>query len=331
MKWNRLLSIVMGTALMFSQTNAYAFVKGADVSWVSQMESAGYRFNNSQGQSQDLFAILKSYGINTIRLRVWVNSGYYNSIEDVLQKAKRAKTAGMAIMIDFHYSDTWADPGHQSTPSAWKNYDLNGLMKAMWWYTHDALTQLKNAGITPAYVQVGNETNNGMMWPLGKASANMRNFAWLINTGYDATKNVFPNAKVIVHLANCQNNSTFRWIFDGIGKYGAKYDIIGASIYPTNVSGESWQLAEEQCYNNLNDMVSRYNKNVIISEIGAPWNAKESQSIVATMINYVYRVKNNRGLGLLYWEPEAANFQKYTMGAWDPNTMRPMNTLNAFK
>ncbi|MFM2480074.1 arabinogalactan endo-beta-1,4-galactanase [Celerinatantimonas sp. YJH-8] len=321
----------IAASFMFIHTNAMALAKGADVSWVSEMEASGYTFYNSNGNKQDLFAILKSYGINSIRLRLWVDSNYYNNVDDVINKAKRAKAAGMKIMLDFHYSNTWADPGHQATPSAWSSYDFNGLMKAMWWYTHDALTEIKDAGITPTWVQVGNETNDGMMWPYGKASKHMQNFTYLINTGYDAVKNVFPDAKVIVHLANCQDRTVLKWLFDGIGDHGAKYDIIGASIYPTTASGMTWQQAESACYSNLNYLVSRYNKDVMITEIGASWNDSNAQNIVSTMINYVKNVNNGRGLGVFYWEPEAANFQSYTMGAWNPNTMRPMSTLNAFK
>ncbi|CAG8998295.1 MAG: Arabinogalactan endo-beta-1,4-galactanase [Candidatus Celerinatantimonas neptuna] len=320
----------IAASLLLTTLSANAFVKGADVSWVSAMESAGYSFYNSSGHQQDLFQILKSYGINAIRLRVWVDPSYYNGIQDVIRKAKRAKAAGMKIMIDFHYSDTWADPAHQKTPSKWSKYSFNGLMKAMWWYTHDSLVQLKKAGISPAWVQIGNETNNGMLWPDGKASKNMKNFAWLINTGYSATKKVFPGAKVIVHLANCQNNKAFRWIFDGLHRYSAKYDIIGASIYPTTVSS-NWKKVESQCYNNLNDMVSRYHKSVMITEIGAPWDNKNAKSIVSTMINYTRHVKNGKGLGVFYWEPESSNYKNYTMGAWNPNSGRPMATMNAFR
>jgi arabinogalactan endo-1,4-beta-galactosidase len=193
-----------------------SFAKGADISWVTEMEASGKKFYNSAGAQQDIFEILKNLGMNTIRLRVWVNPiDGWNNKADVIAKAARAKDAGMRIMIDFHYSDTWADPGHQSKPLAWVSMDMNGLKTSITNHTVDVLNGLRNAGITPEWVQVGNETNDGMLWPDGKASINMANFAQLINAGYDAVKSVFPSAKVVVHVSNGWDNSLFKWLFDG--------------------------------------------------------------------------------------------------------------------
>ncbi len=328
----RYLSVLTMLASTFCHTQALAMAKGADVSWISEMEDNGYVFYNDQGVEQDLFQILKDHGMDSIRLRVWVNpaDGWYSSIDDVINKALRAQAAGMRIMIDFHYSDSWADPGQQTKPAAWSDYDIDGLMSAVWWHTYDSLTALKNAGVTPEWVQVGNETNNGMLWDEGMASANMQNFAWLINSGRNAAKEVFPNTLVVVHLANCQDNDNFRWIFDGIGSYGANYDVIGASIYPTNVTNSDWATANANCLANLNDMLSRYNKDVIISEIGAPWDNADAKAIVSDMVSKVEQVTDGRGLGIFYWEPQASNFNGYTLGAWNPNTGRPTDALDAF-
>jgi len=135
-------------------------------------------------------------------------------------------------MINFHYSDSWADRETNKTGSMAK-YDFNGLMKAVYDYTYDVMSALKANGITPEWVQVGNETNNGMLWEDGKATNSMRNFAWLINCGYDAVKAVSPETKVIVHIANGYDNALYRWIFDGITANGARFDVIGMSLYPT--------------------------------------------------------------------------------------------------
>lgn len=158
-------------------------------------------------------------------------------------------------MINFHYSDTWADPANQTKPAAWSSYTFDQLMSNVYWHTYNSLTTLKNAGITPKWVQVGNETNNGMLWPDGKASVNMKNFAWLINSGYDAVKAVNSSTKVIVHLANCENNSLYRWMFDGLKANGGKWDVVGASIYPTQTGNGDWYTMNNQCYDNLSDMV----------------------------------------------------------------------------
>lgn len=191
-------AVVLGMSMLY-HTGGQAMVKGADVSWLTQMEKSGYKFYNDSGTQQDLFPILKAHGMNAVRLRVWVNpSAGWSNITDVVAKAKRAKAAGFDVMIDFHYSDTWADPAHQAKPAAWSSYTFDQLMSNVYWHTYNSLTTLKNAGITPKWVQVGNETNNGMLWSDGKASVNMKNFAWLINSGYDAVKAVNSSTKVIV-------------------------------------------------------------------------------------------------------------------------------------
>ena len=177
---------------------------------------------------------------------------------------------------------------------------------------------------------MGNETNNGMLWEEGKASVSMQNYTWLTNSGYDATKEVFPNAKVIVHLANCHDNANFRWIFDGLAANGGKWDVIGASSYPTNASGINWQTANQQCLTNLNDMVTRYNTDVMITEVGVPWDHAQAKTIVADVISKAKAVNGNRGLGIFYWEPQSSNWNGYTLGAWNPNTNQPTAALDAF-
>lgn len=323
---------VLGATTLLSSTYAWANAKGADISWITEMEANGFQFYNDNGVEQDVISILQDHDFDAIRLRVWVNpaDGWYSSIDDVVDKAVRANNAGMRVMIDFHYSDTWADPGHQTKPAAWAGYDLDGLMSSVWWHTYDALNAVKNAGVTPEWVQIGNETNNGMLWDEGKASENMQAFTWLVNSGHDAAKEVFPDTKVIVHLANCHDNANFRWIFDGLNANGGKYDVIGASNYPTNVSGSSWQTVNSECLSNLNDMVTRYNKDVMITEIGVPWDNADAEGIVKDMIDKLETVTDGRSLGIFYWEPQAQNFNGYTLGAWNPNTGRPTGALDAF-
>src|SRR5688572_16404944 len=141
------------------------FAKGADVGWLTEMENAGRKFFNAGGTEQECIQLLKSLGINTIRMRVWVNpANGWNNKADVLAKAMRAKNAGMRIIIDFHYSDTWADPGHQTKPVAWVGQDMATLKTSLANHTKDVLNELKNNSITPEWVQVGNETNDGMLW-----------------------------------------------------------------------------------------------------------------------------------------------------------------------
>src|ERR1035437_6435965 len=145
------------------------FVKGADIGWLPQMEASGYKFLNAQGVQEDCFKILKDHGINAIRLRTWVNpsdspgSGHCSKDETVAM-AVRAQKWGMQVMIDFHYSDTWADPAKQIKPKAWEGHDFPQLLKDVYDYTFDLMTALKTAGVTPAWLQVGNETRTGMIY-----------------------------------------------------------------------------------------------------------------------------------------------------------------------
>lgn len=305
------------------------FAKGADVSWLTEMEAAGKKFYNSTGVEQECMSLLKSLGINTIRLRVWVNpSASWNNKADVVAKAIRARNLGLRVMIDFHYSDTWADPGHQTKPAAWSSQDFALLKTSLYNHTTDILNELKSNGVTPEWVQVGNESNDGMLWPDGRASTNMANFTQLVNSGYDAVKSVFPSAKVIVHLSNGYDNSLFRWLFDGLTNNGGKWDVIGMSLYPTV---GNWLTLNSQALNNMNDMVARYNKEVMVVEVGMSWDQPAAcNAFLTDLIAKTKLVTGHKGLGVLYWEPEACNnWQGYTLGAFD-NSGKPTAALNSF-
>lgn len=305
------------------------FVKGADISWVTEMEAAGKKFYNKSGVEEDCFSILKTIGINTIRLRVWVNpSTIWNNSADVVAKAIRAKNAGLRVLIDFHYSDTWADPGQQAKPSAWVVNTINELETLLYNHTASVLGALKANGVSPDWVQIGNETNDGMLWPEGKASSNMANFIRFINSGYDAVKGVFPKAKVIVHLSKGFDNALYRWMFDALKSGGAKWDVIGMSLYP---SVTNWSSLNNQCLTNMNDMVGRYGKEIMIVEVGMPWDSPDvCKNFITDLITKVKSLPNGFGLGVVYWEPEAYNnWNGYSLGAFD-NSGKPTIGLDAF-
>ena len=176
---------------------------------------------------------MKELGLNAIRLRVWVNpKGGFSSKEDVLVMAKRAQALDMAIMIDFHYSDWWADPAKQNIPAAWANYSYKQMKRALAKHTTETLQLLKDNGIDVKWVQVGNETTNGFLWPMGRATDNMRQYAGLTDAGYAAVKKVYPEATVIVHLDCACDAKRYDFIFDELRKYKARFDMIGVSVYP---------------------------------------------------------------------------------------------------
>jgi len=214
-----------------NDTTVAAFAKGADISWLTEMEAGGYKFYSRDGVQKDCYQAMKDLGMNSIRLRAWVHptDGWCNTA-DVVAKAKRAKAAGMRIMIDFHYSDWWADPGKQNKPAAWSALNFSDLKNALANYTKHVMDTLKANGIIPEWVQVGNETNDGMLWEDGRASKTMGNFASLVNAGYDAVKSVSDTTKVIVHISNGYDNNLFRWMFDGL-KNNAPNGILSVCLY----------------------------------------------------------------------------------------------------
>jgi arabinogalactan endo-1,4-beta-galactosidase len=326
---------------VFSNVNnpsVTTFAAGADVGWLTEMEASSKKFYTADGTQMECMALLKSLGMNSIRLRVWVNptAGWCNAA-DLLVKAKRANDLGMRIMVDFHYSDWWADPGQQNKPAAWTTLSLADLKIAVGNHTREVLNLLKSNNITPEWVQVGNETGNGMLWETGKASVSMANYAALNNAGYDAVKEVFPTAKVIVHLHNGYDNGMFRWIFDGLKTNGGKYDVIGMSLYPSwyNVTGKpkgDWKNANKDCLTNMNDLVSRYGKEVMIVECGMSWDsAAVCKSFLTDLIAKTKSVSGGKGTGVFYWEPQCyGNWQGYSLGAFD-NSGKPTVAMDAFK
>ena len=259
-----------------SETTNTGFAKGADIGWLQQMEATGYKFYNDAGVLTDCIQILKDHGINSIRLRTWVNpsndkaSGHCGK-EETVAMAVRAKNAGMRVMINFHYSDSWADPSKQVKPAAWKDLTFEQLKQALYDYTVDVMSALKTAGVTPEWVQVGNEIPTGFLYPEGsiyKADGKTEDWApmvQLLNKGYDAVKFVSPDTKVILHVDRGNDNGRFRWWFDAVTKQNAKYDIIGMSYYPYWLDGKpDYTQSINALGNNLNDMAQRYGKEVMV-------------------------------------------------------------------
>lgn len=198
------------------------FVKGADVGFLPGQEKAGVKFHDRTGKERECLDLLKNdYELSAIRMRVWVDpENGVNDKNELLAIGKRAKDMGMDFMVDFHYADSWADPGKQPIPKAWEGHDFEQMKRDLKAHTVDVLTLLKENGVTPRWVQVGNETANGLLWPMGHIEKNPEQYAGFIGAGYDAVKEVFPEAIVIVHLDRGHNQALYDWNLDIVRKYG---------------------------------------------------------------------------------------------------------------
>lgn len=306
------------------------FAKGADVSWVTELEKAGYTFTNAAGTQKELMELLRDdCGVDAIRLRVFVNperdeeiNGWCN-IDDVIIKARRAHALGLRLMIDFHFSDRWADPGQQFIPSEWENYTLEEVKSAMADHVSTLMTALQRYDIEPEWVQIGNETRTGMMWPLGDYQ-NGDNFTQMVNAGYDAVKAVFPEALVIVHLDGGNQSYLYTRIFSKLEAEGGKYDMIGMSLYPGDTS---WQKDVDDCIANIRKVQADYGKPVMLCEIGFDYTQPETADrILSDMMEKGKAVDLK---GIFWWEPEAPAERGYTKGCFDNGT--PTAALNAFR
>ena len=296
-------------------TERAEFAKGADISWVTQMEEDGVKFCNADGKEKECTELMKELGFNSIRLRVWVDpkDGWCNR-EDVLEKAFRASNLGMRLMIDFHYSDTWADPGNQTPPAAWASYDVVQMAEAVAGHTTDVLRSMKEVGIEVEWVQVGNEVNSGMLHPLGKVSGdNAADFARFANSGHDAVKEVYPDAKVIIHVSNGHDKGLFEWFFGLMKKHTVKYDMIGMSLYPVwweNGGWTAWKPTVNDCMANIRTLTASFGKPVMICEVGLPVSEPQmSKEAVRHILDEARKIDGCHGMFM--WEPQ-------TDGVWKP-------------
>ena len=327
------------------------FARGADISWCTEMEADGRVFRNAEGTETELFELMKQIGMTAIRLRVWVNPAKYGygawcDKADVLAKAKRANNQGLDLMIDFHYSDFFADPGTQNIPLDWADYPMDWLKTAMDEHTKDVLQTLKAEGIEPRWVQVGNETNSGMLNPLGKidwnksGTARYTNYVVLSNASYDAVKEVLPDAQVIIHLGGTENA---KWFFTDFKAAGGKFDMIGLSHYPTTTEWNS--SSSSATHSNINaakyvsEAIETFHVPVMICETGfESWRPEVASEVMHDLMSRMKSIP--QCAGVFYWEPEVdgqwkpAYYQQlgwgaYGMGAFTTDG-RPTAALDVF-
>ena len=335
-----LLLMMLAPASWAAAPAASSFVRGADISWVTEMEKKGSRFKTADGAEKDLYRLLKEdYDIGAVRLRVWVNpKDGWCDVADTVAKAKRAKAAGMDVMVNFHYSDNWADPGHQWMPEAWKPYsnDVAKVARLLAEHTEKTLKALKAAGVTPKWVQVGNETAGGFVWPTG-GTKHPAGYAALFKAGYAAVKRVFPSAIVIVHLDRGHDAGLYDWNLGMLAEHGAKWDMIGMSLYPYWAQDKipNHDRTIMMCMNNVRRLAKKWNCDVMIVETGVhnrtmePETQRNSRRELARIVYDAEHDTDGRCRGVFYWEPECKE-SPYQLGAFH-NDGRPTEIMDGMK
>ncbi len=280
------------------------YMIGADISWVQSSEDRGRRYSDN-GVEKDIFEILKDHGFNYIRLRTFVDptkatprdrpysmQGYCD-LPHTIEMSKRVKAAGMGLFIDFHYSDSWADPGKQFTPSVWADLSFDDLVKKTHDYTEDAIEQLKAAGAKPDMVQIGNEITPGMMTDRGGSVKNWEQLGALLKAGISGAREVDPNILIVLHIDRGGDNATSRKWVDAALAQGIEFDILGQSCYTR------WHGPPSGWKANFDDLVTRYpNLSFLIAEMAT--EVLETNEIMLSL-------PEGKGLGTFIWEPTANN------------------------
>jgi arabinogalactan endo-1,4-beta-galactosidase len=307
---------------------------GADVSSLQRTLDLGGSYYDAAGVKKDPLDLLKAKGVNYARFRVFNNpaSGYNNKTK-VLVSAKSAKNKGLKLLIDLHYSDTWADPGKQFKPGAWNGHNITQLQTDVYNYTLDICNSLKAQGTTPDVIQIGNEINVGMLWNEGKVNNNdFTNLSLLLKKGYDAVKACNSGTKVMIHTANANSQANARWFYDGIKAKGVNWDLTGLSYYCY------WHGTMANMTSVVADMKSRYGKSVVIVETAYPFttsNADSQTNNMGAAVPYTgfpatwegqagafTAVQNaaraGGAIGVFYWEP---TWYAISGNGWDPANM----------
>jgi arabinogalactan endo-1,4-beta-galactosidase len=304
----------------------HPFIQGVDASYLPQIEDSGGVYYD-HGVMKDALTIFKDRGINSIRLRLWNNpADGYNNLDHVLAMARRIKALGMELVIDFHYSDNWADPGKQYKPAAWNTLPYDALVTAMHDYTRDVMLALKNQGTPPEMVQIGNEITSGILWAEGRVGggwdSNWPRLANLLKAGVQGVRDgLGPDAPtgIILHIDAGGNNTACRWFFDNIVKNNVPFDLIGVSYYPW------WHGSLKDFEANIRDLTSRYDRPVLVMETAYPWSTenydtrgnlviKESpllpefpptvqgqRDFLQAEKQILKNIPGGKGLGMFYW------------------------------
>lgn len=313
----RLFDFCLTSLLVLIPSISALTYRGADFSSVVNLENSGKSYKDN-GATTKLETILKNHGANLARIRIWTstdNSQY--SLNYGLALAKRAQAAGLGIMVDLHYSDTWADPGKQAIPSSWPK-DLNGLNTQIYTYTQSVMQAFVNQGTTPQFIQIGNEINDGFLWPVGKiSSAGFSPASQMLHSAANAVRSVTTSTRIVLHLANGWDSSLLTWFYNGIFIQGqlatGDIDVLGFSFYPFYGTKATFNNLKSS----LTSIVNKLNKDVMVVETDWPAScsgvtmsepsiaisASGQSSFVSGIRSVLQALPNSRGIGIIYWEP----------------------------
>jgi arabinogalactan endo-1,4-beta-galactosidase len=294
------------------------FIVGADVSFLRDMELKGVTFED-EGQVHPGLEILRHHGYNWIRLRIMNEPTVLpNTLAYTLAEAKAAKALGFRFLLDFHYSDDWADPAHEKTPAAWAELSHDALVKAVFNFTRDTIAAFREQGAMPDMVQIGNEVTSGMLWPDGRLPDRWAQFAELLTAGVrgvEEGKGELPRPAIMIHIDQGGGEETTRWFFDNLIVNKVPFDVIGQSYYPW------WQGSLKDLKDNLTFMANRYKRPIVVVETAYDWRDGEvfkqgkppfaqtpegQAAFFAAVIRTVEETPNGLGKGVFWWEPMAS-------------------------
>lgn len=291
---------------------------GADLSFVKQAEDNGFVFKE-KGKAVDALEIFKQHGYNWIRLRLFhTPTRLPNNLNYTIEMAKAAKKKGYKFLLDYHYSDTWADPAKQFLPKAWEGLEQKVLEDSLYVYTKKTMLAFKKAGVFPEMVQIGNEISNGMCWPNGKLPQNWDNLAALLQAGINGVMASCGNQKppkIMIHIDKGGDKNFTKYWFDRLHTYDIKYDVIGQSYYPW------WHGSLLDLRECLNFTALHYQKDIILVETAYNYQPAEYQKknppfpetpqgqkeFLESVNAIILQVPNNLGKGIFWWEPAAPN------------------------
>jgi arabinogalactan endo-1,4-beta-galactosidase len=306
------------TLIFFNQAStAQEFAIGADLSFLKAAEESGFQFKE-EGKVKPGLEIFKDHGYNWIRLRLFhTPTELPNNLDYTIALAQEAKKLGLKFLLDFHYSDTWADPAKQFIPAAWTGKSHEELVEAVFAYTRDVVNKFREAGVFPDMVQPGNEVINGMLWPDGKIPDSWDNFADLLMAGIDgiyAGSGNLPRPKIMIHIDQGGNIDRTKYFFDKIFEYGIKFDVIGQSYYPW------WHGSLLDLRENLYFMANEYHKPIMLVEVAYcsepaeyldkpgpfPETPEGQSEFLEEVTKIVLATPDNLGGGIMWWEPATA-------------------------